>query len=386
MASATAVLRRWRVDRFKIVRCVFAFWGVLAIFVATAAASEKPAAETPAQLAIEMPPVPDNPKDLLAVDDTMRAYFSGYVKSRSADSRRLRELVDAILQPTGLHFAYDAELSLGARDTFRLRRGNCVAFSFLVAAITREFGFKSSFQNVDTLPVWNRFGSIVASIQHVNVRVVATDGAFIVDLRPDAIPNVETDAIHMVRDEREFAHFYNNIGFFHLVHGRFEDAVSYTSRAAAIDPTYAGAWANLGGLYTQSGNVAAARESYEKSIQLDRYGLIAIVGLAHLLQQSSAAEDRARAEKLGRRARSIEARNPYFQQYQARQARDKGDLAEAEKLFKLAIALKDDEPEFYTDWIAVLQQLGRPSDAHRAQAKLDKLNSVLAKRSAHIAQ
>jgi Flp pilus assembly protein TadD len=332
----------------------------------------------------ELAPVPINPHELLKVDDAMRAYFSPRVKTRSTNSRALREIVDAILQPDGLNFSYDAEATLGAADTFRLRRGNCVAFSFLVAAITREFGFKATFQNVDSMPSWNRFGRIVASIEHVNVRVVANDGVFIVDLRPDAIPRSDFDELRSVHDEREYAQFYNNIGFFELVHGHSEDAMRYFTQATTVDPTYAGGWANLGGLHSQAGHLSAARDCYEKSLHLDRYGLVAMVGLVHILQQLGTPEDRSQAAKLERRAKSIEARNPYYQQYCAQLARDKGDFPAAEKLLKVAIDLKDDEPEFYEQWIEILQKMGRDTDARRVTGRLEKLEADLATRSHHV--
>jgi Flp pilus assembly protein TadD len=386
MASGSAVLADRYTNVGRIVLKVFRAAFVIAMtgLCSRGLANGSDAPEAPPPPSVEMPAVSDDPRELLKVDDDMRSYFVQRVKARSTDSRRLREIVDAILQPDGLNFAYDAEATFSARDTFRLRRGNCVAFSFLVAAVARDLGFKASFQNIDTLPVWNRFGGIVASIQHVNVRVVATDGSFIVDLRPDAIPHVDSDAIHLVRDEREFAQFYNNIGFFHLVRSRFDEALRYTTLATKIDPTYAGSWANLGGLYAQAGNLSSARDSYEKSLGLDRYGLVAIVGLVHVLRQLDSPEDRQRAEKLDRRARAIEAHNPFYQQYCGQRARERGDLIEAEKLFKLAIALKDDEPEFYDEWIAVLKQMGREADAKRAEGKLEKLKNALTKQSAHI--
>jgi tetratricopeptide (TPR) repeat protein len=365
-------------------------WRALAVGCAMlislyACGAEAPNASTvPEDLASGLAAVPDDPRELLKVDDAMRGYFAPRVKTRSTDSRALRQIVDAILQPDGLNFSYDAEATFSARDTFRLRRGNCVAFSFLVAAVTREFGFKATFQNVDTMPTWNRFGRIVASIQHVNVRVVANDGVFIVDLRPDTIPHTDGDGLQSVRDEREFAQFYNNVGFFYLVHGHSDEAMRYFTQATKIDPTYAGGWANVAGLHSQSGQLVAARDCYEKSLQLDRYGLVAMVGLVHILQQIGTPEDRRQAAKLERRAKSIEARNPYYQQYCAQLAREKGDLVAAEKLLKLAIDLKNDEPEFYQQWIEILQKMGRDGDARRITARLEKLETDLATQSHHV--
>lgn len=346
-----------------------------------------PASDSPASTKLPpQPPYdpPENWRELLKIDAGMREFFAARIPKHGPDYDRLLAIVSAILQPDGLHFAYDIEATLDPREAFRRRRGNCVTFSMLFVAVARSFGFHVSFQNLDTTEHWDRFGRIVASVQHVNVRIDAWDGGYVVDLRPEMVPPGSADALREVTDERAFAQFYNTIGFFRLVHGDEPSALRYMQLATEVDPTCPGAWANTASMHARLGNLAAARTAFERALKLDPQGIIALDGFIAILRRTATSDDLKLADKLDRRARWIRDRNPYFQQHLAEMAQERGDLAEAEKKLRRAIALKNDEPEFYVQWIAVLEKLGRPEDVRRATAKLERLRQQLANASEHI--
>jgi len=325
---------------------------------------------------------PTNPGELLITDEPMRRFFDGRIHPHRQRSDQLRELVDAILQPDGLNFTYDFRSTLDARETFRQRRGNCVSFAFLVVAIAREFGFEASFQNVAIPDRWDRIGPLVISVQHMNVRVKAGGELYLVDLRMDVVSGIDRTAIKVVDDKRACAQFYDTLGVFELLHGRPTEALRYMMLATSTDLNCASAWANRASVHSRLGDLAAARSCFERSLQADPKDLFALEGFVSLLQRLGSPEDLRIAAKFERRAQTVRDRNPYHQQHLAARAQERGDWADAEKLLRRAIALKDDEPEFHEQLVKVLLQLGRDRAARRATAKLEKLRRQLAESTA----
>lgn len=321
--------------------------------------------------------VPDDARELLRVDDAMREFFAQRVPKRASDHERLEALVKAILEPDGLGFVYDAEGTFDPRETFRRRRGNCASFSFLVVAVARDLGFDASFQSIARPTRWNRVDAIVLAILHLDVRLTTRDGVYIVDLQPDVAPPRDSDEMHVISDERAYAQFYCNIGFQQLVRDRPQEALRYMTLATRIDPNCAGAWANRGTLQARLGDLAAAKASFEHSLRADPRGEAALDGFIGVLRQIGSPDALRKADKLERRARAVRERNPYYQQHLALRAQEQGDLAAAEKRLRRAIALKDDEPEFYAQWKEVLEQQGRRKDAQRAERKLAHLRERL---------
>lgn len=331
----------------------------------------------PAPVAAEASPPyqpPEQPADLLKLDDTIRDFFAARLARSYSEYHRVRTIVDSILQSDGLHFVYDASATFDARETFRRRRGNCASFSFLVAAVAREFGLQASFQTIRRPSRWQRVNGIVVSVQHLAVKVDTMEGSCTIDLEPAIAPAPAVGGtMRGVSDETAFALFYCNIGFSQLIAGDTERALHYTTRATEIDPRCASAWANRATLLVRKGDLLAARESFRRAARLRPQGDAALDGLVSVLRQLGTPEDLREADKLERRANAIRERNPYYHEELARLARVRGDLASAEKHLRRAISLQRDEPEFYVQWIAVLEQLGRPDDARRAASRLQRL-------------
>ena len=321
--------------------------------------------------------VPTDPTELLKIDEPMRRFFGERLTPRSNSADQLRKLIDTILQPEGLHFTYDAQGTFDARETFRQRRGNCLSFSFLVVAVAREFGYNASFQNVTAAGRWARFGDLIVSVSHINVRVEAGGEKYLIDLQPELVSGLGFAEMPLVGDERAFAQFYTAVGFFNLLHAQPADALQFMTLATKIDPKCADAWANLGSLHFHLGNLAEARACFERSLRTDSRCVFALDGFVMVLRRLGSKEDLRIAAKYEHRAQAIRDRNPYYQQRLAERAQAQNDWVTAEKLLRRAIALKDDEPQFYEQLVKVLLQLGREDDARRAAEKLEKLRRRL---------
>ena len=326
---------------------------------------------------------PTDPSELLKVDEPMRTFFGERILVHRRPADRLRALLRAILKPEGMNFAYEFERTTDARETFRQRRGNCVSFSFLFVALAREFGLDASFQNANTPLKWDRYGNIVVSVRHMNVRVEIGQDVHLVDLQLNEIAGMTLADMPVVGDKRAFAQFYDNMGFFELLHGRRAEALQHMIVATTTDPMCAGAWANRAAMHAHFNHLAEARACYEHALQADPRDLFALEGYVGILQRLGSPEDLRIAAKYERRAQTVRDRNPYYQQRLAERAQERGDWAAAEKLYRRAIALKDTEPEFYEQWGKALTQLGRTDAARRAAVKLEKLRRRLAEAPVH---
>lgn len=342
------------------------------------------AARTPAEPAPAIYLAPENPSELLRMDPEMRRFFDQHVTARHPSTTALQEIVAAIVRPEGLGFAYDGIGTFDAGETCRRRRGNCLSFALLVTAVARAYGFKTFFQQIAQPERWDRVGGLITSVQHVNVRVETGNGRYVVDMRPDLVSATVGRGATTIADERVAACFYSDVGFVHLVQGRTAEARQAMLIATQVDPHCASAWANRATLHARLGELAAARSCYERSLQIDRHGVDVLVGLVSVLERLGTPEDLRLAGELERRAQRLRDRNPYYHQHLAQVASERADWDTAEEQLRRAIALKDDEPEFFEQWIASLRQLGRDATAKRAATKLERLRARLHSQSAQL--
>lgn len=317
--------------------------------------------------------LPDDPRELLRLDDEMRAFFAARIHRRATLERRIDDVLEAILGETGLHFRYESDGVYDVREAFRRRRGNCVTYSMLVVAVAREFRIPAEFNEVTTRPQWSRSGGLVLESKHLNVHVEDTGrGTYELDLKILEDLRVSGSPAHVVDDARAFAGMYSTAGVHRLAAGAPEEALRLLERAVAIDPTSASAWANLGTAQMVIGDLVAARRCYDRALKEESSTMIAVSGLARI----NRAEGRLElAEKLERKVTRYRERNPYYLFYLAREEFAAGRLTDAQRHLRRAVRIKGDEPEFYEWMIAVARKAGREREATKWVGQLAQLTS-----------
>ncbi len=332
----------------------------------------EPAPPPPPPAAVQAAPFvfPADDRELLALDDEMRQFFAAHIDAHATQSIRLNQVVIAILGEQGLHFVYDKNGNYSAREAYRRGRGNCLSFSLLAVAVAREYGLTAKFCEVNTYPRWDRFGNLVTEIRHLNVQVWAGMEQFELDPLPAAERQNPVAAARVVSDARAFAHFYNNLGVARLAAGAAAEAQALFDRALAADSTAAFVWANKGSALRMGGDYTGAEDCLHRAVREDPAELAALSSLANLYAQTGRAKQAAKWDKKVERYR---LKNPYYLGFLARTEFSHGQYREAEGHLRRAIAIKDDEPEFYELRILVAQGLGRTADAQRWAAKLQAL-------------
>lgn len=306
--------------------------------------------------------LPENTAELLRLDDEMRAFFASRVRRNCSREERIDAIVAAILTPEGLHFAYESDGVYDVREAFRRRRGNCVTFALLVAAVAREYRIPTAFNVVDIQPHWSRVGELVLESGHINVQVDAGELTYEIDLKLFADLRRARRSARLVSDERAFAGLYSNAGVYRLADGDRDGARRLLERATIIDPTFASGWSNLGTAYLLAGETERARACYERALGERVEPMAAVSGLAWLYREEGRSAEAARLERTAARYRE---RNPYYLLTWAREELADGKLEAARRHLARAIRIKGDEPEFYEMMVQLSRGLGREREAQR---------------------
>ena len=288
--------------------------------------------------------LPENPDELLRVDDEMRAFFEPRIPHTHSVERRIDAIVEAVLGENGLHFRYEANGLYDVRETFRRRAGNCVSYSMLIVAVAREFRIPAEFNEVNVRPRWNRAGKLVLRTGHINVRVREPGGDFEIDLKIMANFRASGGMARAVNDARAFSSMYTSAGVFRLVVGDHAGALRMLKRAVRTDPSNVTAWCNLGNAQWVVGRLGDARQSFESAVAVDASSLAGLNGLAQVHRRMG---DLKTAERLDRKVKRYRDRNPYYLYSAARNEVEAGRLEEAHRHLRRAIRLKSDDPEFH---------------------------------------
>ena len=154
--------------------------------------------------------------------------------------------------------------------------------------------------------------------------------------------------------------------------GDAADAQALFTRALTADPTAAFVWANQGAALVRAGDLAAAEACLERAVRLNPAEHSALSSLAGLYARTGRPRQAAALEKQVER---YQLRNPYYLEQLARGEIDRGQFRDANAHLRRAIAIKDDEPEFYELRILVAEKLGWTTDARRWAAQLAALRT-----------
>jgi Flp pilus assembly protein TadD len=279
-------------------------------------------------------------EDVLAVSPEMQAFLEAHVNT-AGRAARLRQLGFAIIQDPTFKLEYD-ETTRTAAETFRTRRGNCLSFSNMFAAMARHVGLDVHFQEVDIPPDWSFRNDVFILNRHVDVLVnLGMEGERVVDFNMmDFRASYDRRTIS---DARARAHFYNNMAVENMQAGDKASALAYFRKAIENAPLFSPAWTNLGILYLRGGHPAYAEAAYLQALRADKGDLLAMSNLASLYEQQGDEEQAARYRE---RVRDHRQRNPYYRFQLAREAFRAHDYDAAIGHLKYAVSRKKDEDQF----------------------------------------
>ena len=150
------------------------------------------------------------------------------------------------------------------------------------------------------------------------------------------------------------------VGQIHLEANRIDQAEKYIRKALAIDPAYADAWSDLGGVFDARKNVAEALNCYEKALSLKPDLPYALMNAA---QASEKAGNREKAEQYYRRALASDPHNAEAANGLGLLFAKEGHTDEARKLFEQAIAERRDYGMAINNLGVLYLETGKPNEA-----------------------
>ena len=278
----------------------------------------------------------------------MRDWLRINVANHPYGKSRLRALLQAMLDDGLLNLDYDLNRSQIAQQTFTARSGNCLSFSILFVAFARELDLDAQFQIVDIPPSFSAQDALVLLNNHINVRVkgIRRDVRHVQDHVVD-FNSVEYNGNYLTREVNDayaVSLYHSNVAVELIGQERMREAFQHLKRGLVASPDIAGLWVNLGVLYARAGLFKAAETAYKVALEAQPNNKSALV---NMVKATRALGKNQESLQYAKRVRRYVEANPYYYSQSAREALDRGNVTEALDMLETAIALKDDEHQFY---------------------------------------
>jgi Flp pilus assembly protein TadD len=292
----------------------------------------------------------------------------------------MKRLLKGMADAGSLSLQYDSGKTLTAAETFRQRSGNCLSFTNLFVALARAVGLDAQFQIIDVPPIWDAADGWVMLNGHINVIVhkvrmgvpdqIGVSRDFVVDFNT---PDFEVSYPRKpVDDGVAFALFYNNRGVEAMRAGDTRQAFANFKLAITTSPRVAGAWVNLGALYSRQRLYESAKAAYEQALEIDPDERSAMTNLARVYTELG---DEELAAAYRRRIRLYENLNPYYHYALAEGAYRDGNYEIALSEIKSAISRKRDDHRFYFLEGLIHYRRGDVIDARSSIATAERLSN-----------
>ena len=242
--------------------------------------------------------------DILGLAPEMRDYLA-QVAPDASPQQRLRALLKGF-ENRDFTVQYHADQTLTAGETYRQQVGNCMAFTVMMVAMTRELGADAYFNQVEVPPVWGHEESQTFVVyRHINMVSESPRGRRVVDFNLQAYDPVYDQ--RRLSDTEAFAQYYSNRGLELMQLGSMREAFRYLRKALELKPGNADLWANLGAFYSRNQQFTAAEQSYQQALRLKSSHTIAMSNLERLYRNQQRME---LANYYADKARYHRERNP----------------------------------------------------------------------------
>jgi Flp pilus assembly protein TadD len=299
-------------------------------------------------------------QEILRLSPEMKAFLEENVAGASPELR-LDSLIDALFARGRLDVSYSNVQTTTAERTFELRRGNCLSFTLMVAAMARHLGLEVRFREVGEVLSWTQRGAVVLNSKHLFAEIPVGRDLVAVDFLPGSDKRYRRP--RLVDEDRVIAHFYSNLGAESLAAGEPERALAELRRAIAIDQTFGWAWTNLGVVYRQLGRPEEAEKAYLEAYRLDPSDVTPLSNLASL--HAGQGENR-KAARLERRVEKHRRRNPFFHYRLSLQASAAGRTMEAIAHMQRAVRRGPEDPALRARLAELYYAEGRRRRAERS--------------------
>ena len=338
---------------------------------------------------------PDQGELVLAISDEMREIVTTQFALKGKHEAT-KDLAYWLLDKQGRNMSYDVNASLTPIQAFEQRRGNCLSFTLLLAALTHELGIELEFNAVDIPNTWGLDSELgMIYYRHVNGVLDAFGRRQIFDLAMDLYDPGYPQ--HFISKDQALALLQNNKAMALLKNGELgrehlDQSESQTNTwgenadnentmpqvihamklAISLSPSNPDLWVNLGVVMKRAGQFQEAETAFLYSLALDKNSAPAASNLEYFYQHQGNTKQALTFKKRAERAR---LRNPYYHYQLALEKYQKEHFGKALKSTNRAIHLHREDPRFYELKSLISQHQNNYSAAYKNLEKAYALAS-----------
>jgi Tfp pilus assembly protein PilF len=326
-------------------------------------------ARTPAELVAEARAEGLAAEDPLEIDAEMKAEVERVVGRMGTPEERLKRLFRFLNDRMFVGFQYASNRSLTARDAYRQRSGDCVAYTHLFVSLARHLGVPVYFVYVREVEGHYERGGAHYLSSHVAIGYGHGPMAMVMDLAKQA-PDWSLSLYNAIDDGTALALYQNNLAVDAMMAGELDRAEHALRFWRARRPNAVELHNNLGVLLNRRGRYAEALAVLEEGIaSFPKY----LPLYTNAIVAARAAGQQKVAIALVRRSQAVGDEDPLLLLVSAMSLYQEGDsTGAAERLERAGEMLP--ESAVIAAWLArVYLGAGRKQEGERAFERVRKL-------------
>lgn len=298
-----------------------------------------------------------------------RARVVAEVGRHGTPRQRLQRLARWLSEEEGLDFTYAERLTLSASEAWHARRGDCLSYSHLLAALAAELGVEVGYVQYRAPREVVGQGGKLTVITHVANLYEQDRESVLVELANEAFSVRMSDYRRLAVDEVLALHV-SNLAMVRLDQGELLLAERLLAAALKVAPQLAEPHVNLGAALLRARRPAEALRVLEAALRRFPHEVALYVNAS---QAAAALGQAARASELAAKAEAPWT-DPFRAYVRASELLERGEAAAAAELLREVAAR---QPDSATTWLALaraLAALGKVADARAALVRAHRLD------------
>jgi tetratricopeptide (TPR) repeat protein len=310
----------------------------------------------------------ETPQAIFAMNKNMMAFVDETTSGLTSEKGKLTALIEAIFSRSALSLSYSAKANTSAQETFDQGSANCLSLTIMAYAMTQHLGMQSVTRDIAIPEFWTRRNGNSLINKHINLAVKTrknnrhsiSQSTMVVDF--DRRQGMRIFRATELNEAQIVAYFYVNRAADHIISNEPNKAYAYLKGAIQKDSQNAGAWLNLGVLFSQHEHYKEAESYYEMALTLDPNFASAYENLAFLYKRQGKLEH---SQQLLGRLHKKRQDNPYYHVMLGDIATENKQHKQAISHYKKAISLNARPHEFHFSLAKVYYAQGDMKNAQR---------------------
>jgi len=292
----------------------------------------------------------------------MQRWVLQSVPEFGSDGERLNFLMTGLLSDRRMGITYERGYTGTAEEVFESREANCLSFSQIFVAMSREAGIPAYYLRVGDIDGYEQQGDLIIVSGHITAGYGEPTNRKVLEFNLG--PGIDYDyrRAQPISDITAIALYYTNRAAELIQRGEYDMAIEAADTALRLDPQLAIAWVNRGVGLRRKGDWEAAESSYRTALEHRPNFVTAYQDLEAVLRLQGRIDE---AEQVTAIIRKLGTRNPFNLLRLGDESLSRGRASDARIYYRRALRLMRNSPEPYAALgLADLMQ-GNSEDAER---------------------